>query len=285
MAFSSPPLGAVVSDLCQAKKQPAQPSDADWMGEAGWHEFHGFLEWFLSRRSTETRYLIEETWQPGRYTEFHIYEPKQRLISAAPFPDRVVHHAVMNVLEPVFEPTFVFDSYACRPRSVGCEPAACRPRSVGCQPAAVSVGPAGAGRPTGQRPVPQRAHVKGAHAAANRFQQYCRRFDYVLKADVRKYFPSIDHEILHGLLARRIKVDLSGSARKARRAAGWKLMLRFGRRFALSRRLVQQQQLEQPPRRQPQRQQQPQQQQCWFPRGEYSPKRRASRPECPCYRR
>ena len=205
MAFSSPPLGAVVSDLCQAKKQPAQPSDADWMGEAGWHEFHGFLEWFLSRRSTETRYLIEETWQPGRYTEFHIYEPKQRLISAAPFPDRVVHHAVMNVLEPVFEPTFVFDSYACRPRSVGCQPAACRPRSVGCQPAAVSVGPAGAGRPTGQRPVPQRAHVKGAHAAANRFQQHCRRFDYVLKADIRKYFPSIDHEILKGLLARKLK--------------------------------------------------------------------------------
>jgi hypothetical protein len=48
-------------------------------------------------------------------------------------------------------------------------------------------------------------HVKGTHAAANRFTHYCRRFDYVLKADIRKYFPSIDHEILYRLLTRKLK--------------------------------------------------------------------------------
>lgn len=58
--------------------------------------------------------LASETWQPGTYHHFHVTEPKPRLISAAPFPDRVVHHAVVNVLEPIFERRFIFDSYACR---------------------------------------------------------------------------------------------------------------------------------------------------------------------------
>jgi retron-type reverse transcriptase len=49
-----------------------------------------------------------------RTRTFEIYEPKRRLISAAPFRDRVVHHALCRVLQPVFEPTFIFDSYACR---------------------------------------------------------------------------------------------------------------------------------------------------------------------------
>jgi RNA-directed DNA polymerase len=58
--------------------------------------------------------LAAETWQPGKYHHFQITDPKPRLISAAPFPDRVVHHAVVNVLEPIFERRFIFDSYACR---------------------------------------------------------------------------------------------------------------------------------------------------------------------------
>ena len=58
--------------------------------------------------------LFTEKWRPGPYHHFHVTEPKPRLISAAPFPDRVVHHAVVNVLEPIFEPRFIFDSYACR---------------------------------------------------------------------------------------------------------------------------------------------------------------------------
>jgi hypothetical protein len=49
-----------------------------------------------------------------RYTSFRIYDPKERLIHAAPFRDRVLHHAVMNVCEPYFERFQIFDSYACR---------------------------------------------------------------------------------------------------------------------------------------------------------------------------
>lgn len=48
------------------------------------------------------------------YTQFTIYEPKERIISVVPFVDRVMHHAIMNVLEPVFEKQFIYHTYACR---------------------------------------------------------------------------------------------------------------------------------------------------------------------------
>ena len=41
--------------------------------------------------------LEEKTYQPGKYHSFYIHEPKKRLISAAPFRDRVVHHALCNI--------------------------------------------------------------------------------------------------------------------------------------------------------------------------------------------
>jgi retron-type reverse transcriptase len=93
---------------------------------------------------------------------WRITEPKLRLISAAPFRDRVVHRALVNVLAPRFERRFIFDSYACR---------------VG----------------------------KGTHAAIDRFQQFARRFGYVLKCDIRKFFPSIDHLLLLERVGRVVK--------------------------------------------------------------------------------
>lgn len=58
--------------------------------------------------------LAAETYRPGAYRSFFIHEPKRRLISAAPLRDRVVHHALCNVIEPLFEATFVADSFANR---------------------------------------------------------------------------------------------------------------------------------------------------------------------------
>jgi hypothetical protein len=58
--------------------------------------------------------LRTKTYRPGPYNSFYIREPKRRLISAAPFRDRVVHHALCNVIEPIFERSFVHDSYANR---------------------------------------------------------------------------------------------------------------------------------------------------------------------------
>ncbi len=103
-----------------------------------------------------------KTYRPGQYRTFEIFEPKRRMISAAPFRDRVVHHALCNVLEPVFEKSFVFDSYACR-------------------------------------------KGKGTHAAVDRAQQFARRNTFVLKCDLRKFFPSVDHEILKSVIRRKIK--------------------------------------------------------------------------------
>jgi retron-type reverse transcriptase len=106
--------------------------------------------------------LTTRTYRPGAYRSFFIYEPKKRQISAAPYRDRVVHHALVNVLEPIYERTFIADSDACR-------------------------------------------KGKGTHAAVDRCQQFARRFRYVLKADVQKFFPTLDHEILKSLVARKIK--------------------------------------------------------------------------------
>ncbi len=60
------------------------------------------------------RSLHEGTYQPGDYRLFTIYERKPRVIAAAPFRDRVVHHAVMQMIEPPLDRTFISDSYACR---------------------------------------------------------------------------------------------------------------------------------------------------------------------------
>jgi RNA-directed DNA polymerase len=59
--------------------------------------------------------LVEHRYHPGAYTSFYIHDPKKRLISAAPFRDRVVHHALCSIIEPIFERKFIFDTYANRP--------------------------------------------------------------------------------------------------------------------------------------------------------------------------
>lgn len=110
------------------------------------------------------RRLLAGQYRFGPYKAFRILEPKPRDIVAAPFEDRIVHHAICNVLIPIFEKTFIHDSYACR-----------------------------AG--------------KGTHMAVLRLQEHMRRqpHAYVLQCDVRKYFRSVDHEVLKGLIRRKIK--------------------------------------------------------------------------------
>ena len=105
--------------------------------------------------------LQNGTWQPGAYRSFEINDPKRRVVSAAPFADRVVHHALVQVIEPLFERTFIGDSYANR---------------LG----------------------------KGTHAALDRAQGWVREYKYVLPCDLRQFFPSVDHAVLQGILARKI---------------------------------------------------------------------------------
>jgi RNA-directed DNA polymerase len=58
--------------------------------------------------------LTSQTYQPSEYTVFKIIDPKPRQISAAPFRDRVVHHTLCNIIIPIFERSFITDSYANR---------------------------------------------------------------------------------------------------------------------------------------------------------------------------
>jgi retron-type reverse transcriptase len=108
------------------------------------------------------RELLAGAWRPGEYRTFWIRDPKPRMISAAPFRDRVVHHAVTRVLESVFERRFTASSFASRKGF-------------------------------------------GQHKALRKARAACARYSYVLKCDVRKYFPSMDHAILKSLLERAIK--------------------------------------------------------------------------------
>lgn len=108
--------------------------------------------------------LKNQTYKIGQYRHFTIFEPKERKISALPFRDRIIHHAVCNIVEPIFEKMFIYDSYACRKR-------------------------------------------KGTHAGANRIQKFIRKLNstyYVLKGDVSKYFPSVNHEILKKTIREKI---------------------------------------------------------------------------------
>lgn len=106
--------------------------------------------------------LLSLTYKPGAYRNFIVYEPKKRLVSAAPFRDRVVHHALCRVIEPIWEARFHSKSYACR---------------MG----------------------------KGTHAAIDQAHKWVRRYPYVFHGDIVKYFPSVDHQILMGLITKKIR--------------------------------------------------------------------------------
>jgi retron-type reverse transcriptase len=80
-------------------------------GQPGVAAFEYHLEEELFTLQDELRSF---SYRPGRYLSFYIHEPKRRLISAAPFRDRVAHHALCNLIEPLFERGFIFDSYANR---------------------------------------------------------------------------------------------------------------------------------------------------------------------------
>lgn len=110
--------------------------------------------------------LICQTYKTSAYTTFKIYEPKERLVYALPFfPDRIAHHAIMNVLKPIFCNTFTADTYSCI-EGKGIHGAVRNMKSA-------------------------LKDVEGT--------QYC------LKMDIRKFYPSISHPILKQLLRRKIK--------------------------------------------------------------------------------
>jgi len=83
-------------------------------GKRGRGATAAFEAWLADHLLELENELKGQTYQPGAYSNFYIHEPKRRLISAAPFRDRVVHHALCRITVPYFERLFIADSYANR---------------------------------------------------------------------------------------------------------------------------------------------------------------------------
>lgn len=106
--------------------------------------------------------LIHDNFQTSKYRIFNVYEPKKREIYELPlYPDHIVHHALINVLGPIWQRRFIKDSYACIPG-------------------------------------------RGIHSAAQRAMRFVKKHKYVLQCDIRKFYPSIDHNIMMNIIAKKI---------------------------------------------------------------------------------
>jgi len=115
------------------------------------------------------RDLESGSYRHGRYHDFWICDPKRRHIFKATVRDRVLHHAIFSVLYPVFNPTFIPNSFSCR----------------------IS---------------------KGNHKGVAYFRDTIRKLSrnytkpcFVLKCDIRKFFDSVDHDILMSAIKKKIK--------------------------------------------------------------------------------
>lgn len=111
--------------------------------------------------------LKNGTFKTSKYHIFTIYEPKERLIYRLPYyPDRILHHAIMNILEPIWVSVFNKNTYSC-------------------------------------------IKNRGIHKCAKDVKQVLKQDPdgtrYCLKIDVRKFYPSINHEILKKVVRRKIK--------------------------------------------------------------------------------
>jgi hypothetical protein len=107
--------------------------------------------------------LLDGAYHVGQYRHFTIKEPKPRNIMALEFKDRLIQHALINVIGPIFDAGFLPYTFACR-------------------------------------------EGLGTHAGVKHVQSSMRKSEarYYLKTDFRKYFPSIQHSILHDMLEAKI---------------------------------------------------------------------------------
>lgn len=110
--------------------------------------------------------LVNHSFSTSPYATKRIYEPKERLIYKLPYyPDRIVHHAVMNVIQPIWDKIFIYDLYSA---------------------------------------VPGKGLHRGSYRL-RQFLKDTNNTQYCLKFDIQKYYPSVVHEILFDLIKRKIK--------------------------------------------------------------------------------
>ncbi len=110
-----------------------------------------------------------KTYQHSHYTAFNVCDPKLRRIHKATVKDRIIHHAIFRILYPIFDKSFIFDSYSCRIK-------------------------------------------KGTHRAVNRLEKFCQKASqnnsrniFALKCDIKKFFDSVNRELLLQLIRKKIQ--------------------------------------------------------------------------------
>jgi RNA-directed DNA polymerase len=116
------------------------------------------------------RSLISGTYRHGKYRFFKVFDQKERQISAASFKDRIVHHAVYQIIEPTFDKTFIHDSFANRTQK---------------------------GSHKGVKRL--QYFIKKIGSEKKGATTYC------LKCDISKCFPSLNHKVLFDLIKKQIK--------------------------------------------------------------------------------
>ena len=122
---------------------------------------------FFLRNKTELlqklqKMLNDGSFKTSPYVIRKIFEPKERFIYMLPlYPDHIVHHALINILGPIWQKTFIKDSYACIPG-------------------------------------------RGLHKASTAIMYFVRRNKYVLQCDIRKFYPSINHQIMFNIITKKI---------------------------------------------------------------------------------
>jgi len=128
------------------------------------------FEWNLEQNIFALhRDLKNKTYKHGSYGSFYITDPKQRHIHKATVRDRVLHHSIVRILTPLFEPIFIANSFSCR---------------------------IGKGTHRGVKSVEKMSRIVS--------QNYTRDC-FGLKCDVRKFFDSVDHAVLISILRQKIK--------------------------------------------------------------------------------
>jgi retron-type reverse transcriptase len=111
--------------------------------------------------------LLTKTFRTSTYDIFTIYEPKERRIFRLPYyPDRIVHHAIMNILEPIWVKVFTHNTFSC---------------------------------------IKKRGIEGCARHVDKIIRKYKEKPLYCLKIDIKKYYPSIKHHVLKRLIRRKIK--------------------------------------------------------------------------------
>lgn len=144
-------------------------TEADSKAQIGKKKQYGVISHNKNKEANILRLhelLKNKEYQTSNYDVFKVYEPKEREVYRLPyFPDRITHHAIMNVLEPLFVATFTKDSYSC---------------------------------------IKGRG-IHAASFALRKALKNKNETTFCLKLDIKKFYPNIDHDVLKMLLRKKFK--------------------------------------------------------------------------------